>query len=103
MAGDRFVQQTDEERGLIRAGADQLLRLLTALPGRRPALKRAQIPLLTERGFDLDRVAIKGEGRSRWRIFLDMWVIVRLLVTIFSASMTHMISDYVSPLGNGDL
>ena len=54
MAGDRFVQQTDEERGLIRAGADQLLRLLTALPGRRP-LKRAQMPLLTERGFDLDR------------------------------------------------
>jgi len=32
-----------------------------------------------------------------------MWVIVRLLVTIFSASMTHMISDYVSPSGDGDL
>jgi len=56
MAGDRFARQdeTDDERGLIEAGAHRLLRLLTALPGRRDEA------LAVVNGFFGDSLADQG-------------------------------------------
>jgi pimeloyl-ACP methyl ester carboxylesterase len=56
MVGNRFGQpdEADDERGLIPVGADRLLRLLTAVPGRRPEA------LAMVNGFFGDRLADLG-------------------------------------------
>jgi triacylglycerol lipase len=56
MVGDGFAQQeeTDDERGLILAAADRLLRVLMALPGRRDEA------LAVVNGFFGDRLADQG-------------------------------------------
>ena len=60
MAGDRFVQQTDEERGIDPGRRRPAPSPPNGPARRRPALERGQMPLLTERGFDLDRDGIKA-------------------------------------------